>query len=87
MNDYVYQEYPKALYLNGVYKQVESADEEVAARADGWMNWYDDYLAMTAPDTFVPASQADVPAVMKRRGRPPKPLSEIDPFPDEPPAA
>lgn len=40
-----YQEYPKALYRNGDYLAVPGADEEAAAREDGYAGWHEDQLA------------------------------------------
>lgn len=42
-------EYPKALYLGGAYRQVDGAEQEVAARADGYDDWAADYARANAP--------------------------------------
>jgi hypothetical protein len=42
-------EYPKALYRDGEYAQVDGAEQEVAARADGYDDWAADQERMNAP--------------------------------------
>lgn len=51
-------EYPKALYLNGVCLNVDSAEQEEAARADGYDDWHADFDRMNAPAV---ADAADEP--------------------------
>jgi hypothetical protein len=40
------QEYPKALYKDGAYSQVEDAEAEKAARKKGWRDWTEDQERM-----------------------------------------
>jgi hypothetical protein len=66
-------EYPKALYLRGwddldAMVTVYDAGQEAEARADG-------YRALVDPPV-VPAVVDDAPEEPKRRGRPPKAVSE-----------
>lgn len=42
-------EYPKALYLAGAYRQVDDAEQEAAARADGYDDWAADHERANAP--------------------------------------
>lgn len=63
-----YIEFPKALYLKGVYIAVANAAEEEKARADGYTDWAEDYAAHgipaepAAPGGEVPAEPASAPA-------------------------
>lgn len=41
------QEYPKALYLAGQQLVVEDAEQEEAARADGYDDWHADHARTT----------------------------------------
>lgn len=38
-----FQEYPKALYLSGQQLVVDNAEQEDAARADGYDDWHADH--------------------------------------------
>ena len=42
-----FQEYPKALYLAGQQMLVDDAEQEEAARADGYDDWHADHARMT----------------------------------------
>ena len=66
-------EYPKALYLRGwddldACVTVQNAEQEEAARAEG-------YRGLSEPVAAPPVSD-DSPDAPKRRGRPPKVVSE-----------
>ena len=37
------QDYPKALYLNGLMRQVDNFDQEQDAREEGFMDWGKDH--------------------------------------------
>jgi hypothetical protein len=52
-------EYPKALYLNGACLNVEDADNEASARADGYDDWHADHERAAAPAEAIKA-QAEV---------------------------
>lgn len=45
-----FQEYPKALYLAGQQLVVESAEQEDAARADGYDDWHADHARTEGGD-------------------------------------
>jgi len=60
----MFQEYPKALYLNGEYMAVASFEEEEAYRAKGWADWGVDHARMS--------DEVEPQEAPKRRGRPPK---------------
>jgi len=67
------QEYPKALYRAGwddldASVTVHSAQEEASARAEG-------YRGLSEP-VAAPGTDDDAPDAPKRRGRPPKAISE-----------
>lgn len=69
----MFVEYPKALYLRGwedldAVVTVYDAEQEAQAREDG-------YRTLVEPPV-VPAVAADTPEDPKRRGRPPKAVSE-----------
>lgn len=71
-----YQEYPKALYRNGDYLAVQDADEEAAAREDGYAGWHEDQLA-TEQARERSQAQTGAPAGSPPRGKPgPKPKAE-----------
>ena len=55
----MFQEYPKALYKGDSYRAMEDAEQEQAARADGW---HDFGQAPKAAD----AAQTDAPATAKK---------------------
>ncbi len=42
-----FQEYPKALYLAGQQMLVDDAEQEEAARADGYDDWHADHARTT----------------------------------------
>lgn len=44
-----FQEFPKALYLKGVYIAVANAAEEEKARDEGYADWKADYSAYGIP--------------------------------------
>jgi hypothetical protein len=55
-------EYPKALYLAGAYRQVDDAEQEAAARADGYDDWVADHERENAPaDDQAPARKPRTP--------------------------
>ncbi len=71
-----YQEYPKALYRNGDYLAVQGADDEAAAREDGYAGWHEDQLAIEQARKHSQA-QTGAPAASPPRGKPgPKPKAE-----------
>lgn len=43
-----FHEYPKALYLAGQQLVVDNAEQEDAARADGYDDWHADHARMTS---------------------------------------
>ena len=43
------QDYPKALYLNGLMRQVDNFDQEQDAREEGFMDWAKDHHRHDAP--------------------------------------
>ncbi len=54
----MFQEYPKALYNAGAQLVVDDAEQEDAARADGWLDWHDDHARLNEPDaTDKPADE------------------------------
>lgn len=61
----MYQEYPKALYRNGVYHEVATVEAEEAARDEGFTDWHSDASRNEEDKTEAP-----------RRGRPPKAKQE-----------
>lgn len=61
---YVWQEFPKALYLNGVYAAVKDAEEEAAMRADGWTDWGADNERRNGVEARPVLSAAAVAAVL-----------------------
>lgn len=69
----MFEEYPKALYLRGwddldACVTVADAEQEAAARAEG-------YRTLLEP-VAAPVVDEDSPEAPKRRGRPPKAVSE-----------
>lgn len=48
-------EYPKALYLSGQALIVDNAEQEGAARADGYDDWHADHERTSAPADAVEA--------------------------------
>lgn len=58
-----YQEFPKALYRQGVYQAVSDKGEEADLRAAGWADWHTDYERMNAP---AEDAAEDKPAPTKR---------------------
>ncbi|MFK3738956.1 hypothetical protein [Massilia sp. TN1-12] len=49
-------EYPKALYLSGQQLVVDDAEQEGAARADGYDDWHADHERTNAPAEAIEAS-------------------------------
>jgi hypothetical protein len=71
-----YQEYPKALYRNGDYLAVQDADEEAAAREDGYAGWHEDQLDIDQARELSQAHTGE-PDSSPPRGKPgPKPKAK-----------
>lgn len=51
------QEYPKALYLSGQALIVDDADQEAAARGDGYDDWHADHARTEGGDSDADAEQ------------------------------
>lgn len=73
-------EFPKGLYLHGwddmdAYVIVKDAAEEAAARAKGYRH-INEAAPVAAEPVAAPTMDGDAPEAPKRRGRPPKAVSE-----------
>lgn len=61
-----YQEYPKALYLNGNLIAVADADAETAARAEGYLDHAEDLARADEQELL---GDAPAPAAKGRKGK------------------
>lgn len=59
-------EYPKALYMAGQQMLVDDAEQEAAARADGYDDWHADHDRTTGADSDVEEQPLDRDALKAR---------------------
>lgn len=70
MSENKFQEFPKAMYLDGEYMEVADKAAQKEAEADGWTDWHTDQARMKAdepeaPAPVVPAKRTRAPAAPK----------------------
>lgn len=88
---YVWQEYPKALYLNGTYMAVKTSEEEAEKRAEGWSDWLADqgHMAGAKPseqvvkDALAESMRLDPPPVVTYERDAMIPAQSLDEMRDE----
>ena len=75
------QDYPKALYFNGVMRQVDNFDQEQDAREEGFMDWAKDHHRHDVPaqaelkheDAPAPINADPDPSLPPERNKPGRP--------------
>lgn len=58
----MFQEFPKAMYRNGEYRAVQSAEEEARFAAQDWTDYHSDRERMAAPQQ----QQSDLDALRSK---------------------